>query len=617
MCGIVAFLTVPEGNVVPRLLRGLERLEYRGYDSAGLAVLTPEGRLAARRTVGKVSALREAVAREPLHGPVGIAHTRWATHGGPSVRNAHPQFSGTSLALVHNGIIENHAALRAELESDGFTFASETDSEVIVHLVRRFRDRGAPLAEAVAETRRRLEGAYAFVVLDRDSPGTLVGAREGCPLVVGHPDPDGELLGALASDPAALAGFASRVVYLEDGDVVRVHGGAVDLVDRAGRAAARAVHVNPCSPDALERGPYRHYMLKEIHEQPEAVRRTLESRLVHGHVPDEAFGPNAVDVLPRVRAVHLVACGTSHHAALLARRTLTRLAGVPTLVEIASEFRYQTPPIEPATLLVAVSQSGETADTLAAVRHARGLPYEGSLAVCNVAGSTLVREASLALLTRAGPEIGVASTKAFTTQVVGLHLLALALARHRGVPADRLAEAAGSLDALPDALRALLEVEETFRDAAEELAESDEALYIGRGDHHPVALEGALKLKEISYIYAEGLPAGELKHGPLALVDHRMPVIALVPRGELFEKMVSNVAEVAARGGRLYLLTDAAEEVPAFPNSRLLRLPGPWPALVSPLVYAVALQLLAYHTAVAKGTDVDQPRNLAKSVTVE
>ncbi len=617
MCGIVAFLATRGGNVVPRLLAGLERLEYRGYDSAGLAVVGPDGLLATRRTVGKVACLRQEIARAPLHGSVGIAHTRWATHGIPSVRNAHPHCSGNTLALVHNGIIENHAALRAELETAGYTFLSETDSEVIVHLVHRFRGEGASLPEAVAEAGRRLDGAYAFVVLDRDAPDMLVAAREGCPLVVGFPNPDGELLGALASDPAALAGLASRVAYLEDGDVVCVRGGTLALVDREGRAATRAVHDNPCTPDALERGGFRHYMLKEIHEQPAVVARTLESRLVHGHVPDEVFGPHAGEVLRRTRAVHFVACGTSHHATLLARRALVRLAGIETLVEVASEYRYQPPPVADGTLLVAVSQSGETADTLAAVRHARTLPYAGVIGICNVGGSSLLRETSLAFLTQAGPEIGVASTKAFSTQVVGLDLLALALARHRGAPPARLAEAADALRTLPDAIASVLAVEDTLREVAGEIAESAHALYIGRGDHYPVALEGALKLKEISYIHAEGYPAGELKHGPLALVDHRMPVMALAPRGELFEKMASNLAEVAARGGRLYVLTDAAEELPSLPNARVVRLPGPWPALVSPLAYTVALQLLAYHAAVAKGTDVDQPRNLAKSVTVE
>jgi len=617
VCGIVAFLTEPGGNVVPRLLTGLERLEYRGYDSAGLAVVAADGALASRRTVGKVACLREEVARFPLHGRVGVAHTRWATHGPPSVRNAHPHLSGGLLALVHNGIIENYAALRAELESEGYTFLSETDSEVIVHLAHRARRQGAALADAVADVRRRLEGAYAFVVIDRDAPDTLVAAREGCPLVVGLPDPDGELLAAFASDPAALAGFASRVLYLEDGDVVAARGREIVLADRAGRATTRPVHDNPCTPDALERGRYRHYMLKEIHEQPRAVTRTLESRLIHDHVPDEIFGPPAPEVLPRVRAVHLVACGTSHHATLLARRVLTRLAAVEALTEVASEYRYQPPPVTEGTLLVAVSQSGETADTLAAVRHALTLPYEGTLGLCNVAGSSLLRESSLAFLTQAGPEIGVASTKAFTTQVVGLYLLALVLGRHRGTDPARLAEAAAALRALPDALASVLSLDGSLRAVAEEIAESAHALYIGRGDHYPVALEGALKLKEISYIHAEGYPAGELKHGPLALVDNRMPVIALAPRGELFEKMASNLAEVAARGGRLYVFTDAGEELPKLPNCRIVALPGPWPALVSPLAYAVALQLLAYHAAVAKGTDVDQPRNLAKSVTVE
>ncbi len=616
MCGIVAFLTAPGGNVVPRLLAGLDRLEYRGYDSAGLAVVTSEGILAARRTVGKVACLREDIARDPVHGPVGIAHTRWATHGRPSVPNAHPHLSGDTLALVHNGIIENQVLLRAELESAGYVFRSETDSEVIVHLIHRARRQGASLPEAVAEARSRLEGTYAIAVIDRDEPATIVAAREGSPLVVGFPDPDGELLGALASDPAALAGFASRVLYLEDGDIAAVRGGNVDVVDRKEKPTARAVYDNPCHPGAFDRGGFRHYMLKEIHEQPVAVERTLESRLVRGHVPDEIFGPQAAEVLSATRSVHLVACGTSYHASLLGRRVLGRLAGVETLAEVASEYRYQPPPVGPGSLIVAVSQSGETADTLAAVRQARTLGYESLLGICNVAGSSLLRETPLAFLTQAGPEIGVASTKAFSTQTVGLYLLALALARHRTASSQSLAEGTQALHQLPDALRTALDLEPSVKGVAEEIAEDAHVLYIGRGNHYPVALEGALKLKEISYIHAEAYPAGELKHGPLALVDHRMPVVALVPRDELFEKMTSNLAEISARGGRLYIFTDAVD-LPSFPGARIVPVPGPWPPLVSPLVYTVVLQLLAYHTAVAKGTDVDQPRNLAKSVTVE
>ena len=616
MCGIVAFLTVPGGNVVPRLLAGLDRLEYRGYDSAGLAVVTSEGALAARRTVGKVARLREEIARDPVHGAVGIAHTRWATHGRPSVPNAHPHLGGDTLALVHNGIIENQALLRAELESAGYVFRSETDSEVIAHLIHRARRQGASLPEAVAEARSRLEGTYAIAVIDRDEPATVVAAREGSPLVVGFPDPDGELLGALASDPAALAGFASRVLYLEDGDIAVVRGANIDIVDRKGNATERAVYDNPCHPGALDRGGFRHYMLKEIHEQPLAVGRTLESRLVRGHVPDEIFGPQAAGVLSATRSVHLVACGTSYHASLLGRRVLGRLAGVETLAEVASEYRYQPPPVRPGSLIVAVSQSGETADTLAAVRQARTLGYESILGICNVAGSSLLRETPLAFLTQAGPEIGVASTKAFSTQTVGLYLLALALARHRAASSQSLAEETQALHQLPDALRTVLGLDHAVKAVAEEIAEDAHALYIGRGNHYPVALEGALKLKEISYIHAEAYPAGELKHGPLALVDHCMPVVALAPRDELFEKMLSNLAEISARGGRLYIFTDAVD-LPSFPGARVVLVPGPWSPLVSPLVYTVALQLLAYHAAVAKGTDVDQPRNLAKSVTVE
>lgn len=617
MCGIVAFLASTGGNVVPRLLLGLERLEYRGYDSAGLAVIDDGGALAVRKAVGKVEALRDQILEIPLRGNIGIAHTRWATHGPPSLDNAHPHLSGGRLALVHNGIIENHARLRAELMAEGFDFASQTDSEVIVHLIYRERCRGMDLPMAVRRACDHLEGAYAFVVIDRVEPTMLVGARSGCPLVLGFPAPDGELTGAFASDPMALAGFAPRVLYLEEGDVVRVTHGDIEIYDHRGTRTRRTVRENPCSVGTLDKRGFRHYMLKEIYEQPEAVARTLESRLVCGHVPDEVFGPEAHEVLSDVAVVHFVACGTSHHAALLARRAFTQLGGLETMSELASEYRHFAPPVHPKTLLVAVSQSGETADTLAAVRHARTLGYRGLVGVCNVAQSSLLRETSLSLVTRAGPEIGVASTKTFTTQVVGLQLLALALSRHRGGDRPRQQEFVSALQGLPGALERALQVDEDMRRFAEEIVESPHALFIGRGDHYPVALEGALKLKEISYIHAEAYAAGELKHGPLALVDHHMPVVALVPRHELFDKMAANLAEVAARGGRLLVLTDAPDELPSLPRTRIAKIPGPLLPPTSPLIFTVALQLLAYHAAVAKGTDVDQPRNLAKSVTVE
>ncbi|GIX31652.1 MAG: glutamine--fructose-6-phosphate aminotransferase [isomerizing] [Porticoccaceae bacterium] len=601
MCGIVG--AVAQRNVTGILLEGLRRLEYRGYDSAGLAVVEGPGRLKVVKTAGKVAALAERLAADFPRGRLGIAHTRWATHGPPSEINAHPQVSGT-VAVVHNGIVENYLALRAELEAEGFAFRSETDTEAIAHLIARFRAGGCDLDEAVARAARRLEGAFALAVLDARSPELLVGVRRGSPLVVGI----GIEEHFLASDLLALRQVTDRFLHLEEDDLVVLDRERAAVYAGGHRPVARPVQRAETPPGEADKGGFRHYMLKEIHEQPEALAATLEGRLEEGRLVPGGLGGDLEALLPRVRQVHLIACGTSYHAGLLARYWIEAWAGVPCAVEVASEYRYRRVVIPEDTLLVAISQSGETADTLAALRAVRG--YLASLAVCNVATSSLVRCADFALLTRAGPEIGVASTKAFTTQLAVLQLLALALAlaRGRAVEAQALAQ-------LPVLARRVLALDGKIERACEILADKRHALFLGRGEHFPIALEGALKLKEISYIHAEAYPAGELKHGPLALVDEQMPVVAVAPSDGLLAKLRSNLQEVRARGGRLFLFADDASAFSG-EEATLVALP-PLPRAISPILYAIPLQLLAYHVAVAKGTDVDQPRNLAKSVTVE
>ncbi len=613
MCGIVG--AVAERDVVPILLEGLRRLEYRGYDSAGVAVVGEDGRLARIRCPGKVQTLAARVATAGLRGRTGIAHTRWATHGPPSEANAHPHQCQGQVALVHNGIIENHERLRREQEALGYAFTSETDTEVVVHQVHRHLAEGRGLLEAVRATVGELEGAYALGVIAASEPGVLVAARRGSPLVIGIGI--GEHF--IASDVAALLPVTRRFVFLEEGDVAELTRERLRIWDAAGRPVERPARESELSAEAVERGGYRHYMLKEIHEQPRAVAETLEGRLSGARVLEEAFGPGAPALLEATRQVHIVACGTSYHAGLVARYWLEALAGIPAAVEVASEFRYRSPVLPPGSLVVLVSQSGETADTLAALREVRrrGLP---ALAICNVPESSLAREADLTLMTRAGPEIGVASTKAFTTQLVALMLLTLALARRRGLPPEREAELVGLLRRLPAQLEEVLGLDAAVERLAERFADKRHALFLGRGAHYPVALEGALKLKEISYIHAEAYPAGELKHGPLALVDAEMPVVAVAPRNELLEKLKANLQEVRARGGELLVFADEGVDVRRDPRGdppvevlRLGRIPDP----TAPVLFTVPLQLLAYHVAVLKGTDVDQPRNLAKSVTVE
>ena len=621
MCGIVG--AVSTRDIVPILIEGLKRLEYRGYDSCGVAV-HQGGELRRARSTSRVAELEANVRREQVAAGTGIAHTRWATHGAPAVHNAHPHFSAGPgaaeaasgrIALVHNGIIENHDALRAELERSGYVFQSQTDTEVIAHLVHSLYD--GDLLEAVQRALPRLRGAYAIAVFCRDEPHRVVGAREGSPLVVGV-GAKGSGESFLASDAMALAGVTDQIIYLEEGDVVDLQMGKawISHADASGRfvPADRLVRTVAAHSGAAELGPYRHYMQKEIFEQPRALADTIDGVVAIGA---ELFGEGAADIFGQVDRVLVLACGTSYYAGSVARYWLEAIAGIPTDVEIASEYRYRTSVPDPRTLVVTISQSGETADTLAALKHARSLGMPHTLTVCNVATSAMVRECRLAYITRAGVEIGVASTKAFTTQLAALYLLTLALAQVRG----RLDEtqAAGQLKALrhlPAALQAVLALEPQVIAWSEEFARKQNALFLGRGLHYPIALEGALKLKEISYIHAEAYPAGELKHGPLALVTEEMPVVTVAPNDALLGKLESNMQEVRARGGQLYVFADADTRIENAGGVHVIRMPEHYGAL-SPILHVVPLQLLAYHTACARGTDVDKPRNLAKSVTVE
>ena len=592
MCGIVA--AVARRNVVPILMEGLRRLEYRGYDSAGVAVIN--GSLKRVRSCGRVAELKRLTDEQHLEGTIGIGHTRWATHGMPSERNAHPHISG-GVSVVHNGIIENHEAIRAALRAKGYGFASDTDTEVIAHLIHSFGDR--TLFDAVQAATRELKGAYAIAVIAAADPSRLVVARMGAPLLLGLGD--GENFAA--SDTSALLQVTRSIVYLEDGDCAEVGLGAVRIVDARGHSAERPLHVSQLSADAIELGSYRHYMQKEIFEQPAAVYATLQER----------FGYRAEQMLRCVDSALILACGTSYHAGLVARYWIESLAGVPCSVEIASEYRYRDSVANPRSLVVAISQSGETADTLAAIQHAKGLGQKHTLAICNVPESALVRNCELQFLTRAGPEIGVASTKAFTAQLCALLMLAVTLARIKGrFFAEK--EVLQALQRLPAAVAAALRLEPEMAAWAAKFAQCEHALFLGRGVHYPIAMEGALKLKEISYIHAEAYAAGELKHGPLALVDSRMPVVAIAPRDALLDKLKSNLQEVRARGGELYVL--AAEDFPEGDGLHVVRMHDA-PGILSPIVSTVPLQLLAYHAALARGNDVDKPRNLAKSVTVE
>lgn len=621
MCGIVG--AVSQRNIVPILIEGLKRLEYRGYDSCGVAV-HQSGELKRARSTSRVAELDAAVAEDAIASGTGIAHTRWATHGAPAVHNAHPHFShgpgadantatAGRIALVHNGIIENHEELRHELKAKGYAFTSQTDTEVIAHLVDHFYN--GDLLDAVQQALARLRGAYAIAVFCRDEPQRVIGAREGSPLVLGV----GEQENFLASDAMALAGVTDQIVYLEEGDVVDLQLGRYWISRRhaeSGRfeAQQREVKTVHAHSGAAELGPYRHYMQKEIFEQPVAIANTLDA--VTGISP-ELFGDGAYRIFKEVDSVLILACGTSYYAGSTAKYWLESIAKIPTSVEIASEYRYRDSVPNPRTLVVTISQSGETADTLAALKHARAQGMEHTLTVCNVSTSAMVRECKLAYITRAGAEIGVASTKAFTTQLVGLFLLTLALAQTRGhLDEAREAEHLKALRHLPVAVQAVLALEPQVIAWSEEFARKENALFLGRGLHYPIALEGSLKLKEISYIHAEAYPAGELKHGPLALVTAEMPVVTVAPNDALLEKLKSNMQEVRARGGQLFVFADADTAIESETGLHVIRMPEHYGAL-SPILHVIPLQLLAYHTACARGTDVDKPRNLAKSVTVE
>ncbi|HEX5676545.1 MAG TPA: glutamine--fructose-6-phosphate transaminase (isomerizing) [Alcanivorax sp.] len=609
MCGIVG--AIAHRNVSNILITGLKRLEYRGYDSAGVALLNDQGLTRVRRQ-GKVAALEQAVREDNSAGFLGIAHTRWATHGRPSEENAHPHLSGNGLAVVHNGIIENFQELKDELEADGYRFTSQTDTEVIAHLVHRTLKDTGNLVAAVRASVSRLRGAYALGVIDQDEPNHLVAVRSGSPLVVGL----GIDENYIASDQLALLPVTNRFIFLEEGDLVDLTVEAVNITDADGQPAQRTVHELDGTHEDADKGPYRHYMQKEIFEQPAAIQRTLEGRIDSPDAVSAAFGDSATAIFDRVRTVQIVACGTSYHAGMVARYWLEAMAGIPCQVEVASEFRYRRHVVPEGTLFVTISQSGETADTLAALRDTGGKDYVGRLAICNVDGSSLVRESELVFLTKAGPEIGVASTKAFTTQLTGLMMLVLALGRRKGLGDDQIEKILSELRQLPNLLEQAAALDKPIETLSRAFVEKHHTLFLGRGVHFPVAMEGALKLKEISYIHAEAYPAGELKHGPLALVDKEMPVVAVAPNDELLEKLKSNLQEVRARGGELYVFADKNAHVKEGEGIHVLNMPAV-PESIAPIVYTVPLQLLSYHVAVLRGTDVDQPRNLAKSVTVE
>ena len=610
MCGIVG--AVAQRDVAEILVEGLRRLEYRGYDSAGVAVFSANQPLQRVRRLGKVAELAKALDEQSVHGGTGIAHTRWATHGEPSERNAHPHVS-EHIVVVHNGIIENHEELREELKALGYVFSSDTDTEVIAHLVHHELKSTGSLLAAMQTAVKQLRGAYGTVVMDSRDDSRVVVARSGSPLVIGR----GIGENFIASDQMALLPVTRRFIFLEEGDVAEVTRRDVHIFDTNGNAVVREEQESELSHDAGDKGEYRHYMLKEIHEQPKAITNTLEGRLGSDHVVVESFGNGARAIFEKVEHVQIVACGTSYHSGMVARYWFEEIAGVSCDVEIASEFRYRKSVVRPNSLLITLSQSGETADTLAALRLAKESGYMSSLAICNVPGSSLVRESALAFMTRAGAEIGVASTKAFTTQLAGLLMLVASVGHCRGnLSAGAEAELVKALHALPQRIKESLALAKQIETLAEEFADKQHSLFLGRGSQYPIAMEGALKLKEISYIHAEAYAAGELKHGPLALIDAEMPIIVVAPNNDLLEKLKSNVEEVRARGGILYVFADADTGFKSDETMRVMNL-NHVEEVIAPIVYTVPLQLLSYHVALIKGTDVDQPRNLAKSVTVE
>ncbi|WP_440877365.1 glutamine--fructose-6-phosphate transaminase (isomerizing) [Thalassotalea sp. PLHSN55] len=610
MCGIVG--AVAQRDVADILVEGLKRLEYRGYDSAGVAIIDSNNQLNRARRLGKVQELADALTETPLAGGTGIAHTRWATHGAPSEVNAHPHVSSNTIAVVHNGIIENHEELRSQLQGLGYEFVSETDTEVIAHLVHHELKSADTLLAAVQTTVKQLEGAYGTVVMDTRDKDRVVVARSGSPLVIGY----GLGENFIASDLMALLPVTRKFSYLEEGDVAEVTRFEVNIVDKNGLKVEREAKESEVSHDAGDKGEYRHYMLKETYEQPTAIRNSLEGRLTNNVLDINTFGEGADEIFKDIEHVQIIACGTSYHSGMVARYWLEALAGVSCNIEIASEFRYRKSFVPKNALLVTISQSGETADTLAALRLAKELGYRSSLTICNVPGSSLVRESDLAFMTKAGAEIGVASTKAFTTQLVGLLMMTLALGKHKGMSDEQQTSISQSLMTLPNKLEEVLALADSIEDLAEDFADKHHALFLGRGDQYPIAMEGALKLKEISYIHAEAYAAGELKHGPLALIDAEMPVIVVAPQNDLIEKLKSNVEEVRARGGLMYVFADSNAKFTSDETMKVINVPL-CDEVIAPIVYTLPLQLLSYYVAIIKGTDVDQPRNLAKSVTVE
>ena len=609
MCGIVGAVRTSEASGF--LLEGLRRLEYRGYDSAGVVVINPEGELERARAVGKVGELEQALRQTPLAGATGIAHTRWATHGGVTEPNAHPHICNGTLALVCNGIVENHEALRDAQRAAGLSFTSETDTEVVVHQVYLHLQQGLDLADAVRATMAELHGSFALAVVHAGEPGRLVAGRQGPPLLLGRSGEEN----FVASDINALLPVTREYQVLENGDVADIRGSDCRIRDRAGEIVERTVHKSAQSGDSAELGEYRHFMQKEIHEQPRAVADTLEGRLLGDRVLEESFGSRAQEIFDATRQVQIIACGTSYHAGLVAQHWL-EYVGVPCEVEVASEYRYRRHAHREGTLVVTISQSGETADTLAALEEATRQGIAGSLVICNVPESSLVRESDLSFMTHCGPEVGVASTKTFVSAMTGLLLLALVLSRRHGFDAGFESHVVRQIRTLPAVLESVLAMEEAIAEVAKVFGDKEHALFLGRGAHFPIAMEGALKLKEISYIHAEAYPAGELKHGPLALVDERMPVVAVAPNDMLIEKLKSNLEEVRARGGRLFLFADPGSGFVESDDVRILHV-APVDSAIAPIIYTVPLQLLSYHVALIKGTDVDKPRNLAKSVTVE
>ncbi|MFT7109809.1 MAG: glucosamine--fructose-6-phosphate aminotransferase (isomerizing) [Psychrobacter glaciei] len=610
MCGIVGGIANRDVNEI--LLEGLRRLEYRGYDSAGLAVLTDAGVIERCRRMGKVKELEDGLKAEPFSGKTGIAHTRWATHGKPSQGNSHPHMSGERLVIVHNGIIENHEELREELQAAGYVFKSQTDTEVIVHLLHQNLQKISSLSDAVKETITRLDGAYALGVISADHPGILVAARQGSPLVIGVGS--GEHF--IASDQLALLQVTDRFIFLDEGDVAELTTEQVRIWDADNSEVIHEVNVFEHKMDIADKGEFRHYMMKEIYEQPDVVRNCLEGRINKTRLLEQAFGIKAKDVFDKTEAVQIIACGTSYHSGMVAKYWIESLVGIPCQVEVASEYRYRKTVALPNSLFITISQSGETADTLAALRKAKEIGFIASLSICNVPGSSLVRESDLAIMTNAGPEIGVASTKAFTSQLVVLMLLTIALGRRHGMVSQVEEEIIADLAKMPELIEKAIAMDADIERIAQDFADKHNGLFLGRGAMYPIAMEGALKLKEISYIHAEAYPAGELKHGPLALVDKDTPIIAVAPHNDLLDKLKSNLEEVRARGGELFIFADERANVKPTDNMKVLSMPSV-SGLMEPILYIIPLQLLSYHVAVLKGTDVDQPRNLAKSVTVE